>query len=316
MPPHGAALYWTGGGGHAVVIVGWDEQGAADDQRWVLVNDPWPAGAGVTHRWVRWDHFKSSTETVDGYDAHELGAVIMDVRQAQSGAESNCASDISQPPADFELERWGDLYDVDKYLTIEHLGIEVVATATVDDELMRESCRLIEGMVTAIDDPAERALFVGHQATLITDADPDISTQGGVAGQRNTGGAGFSLFNTDLVCATHADTINSNPPTYRAWNTPVHEFGHAIELTLDLRDDSNDVYSANQSGYSAQYAGEYFAWSAQAWFNNTSHGGERSDMEDWAYDYFATVFDVDNTWSPECPPDDVDGDRSSGSESS
>ena len=70
---------------------------------------------------------------------------------------------------------------------------------------------------------------------------------------------------------------------------------------------SNKTYSANETSYNSAYGGEYFAWSTQAWFNNTSTGEERSDMPDWEYDYFATVFDVTNTWSPECPPADADG---------
>ena len=88
--------------------------------------------------------------------------------------------------------------------------------------------------------------------------------------------------------------------SYRAWNTPVHEFGHAIEETLGLHARTANVHSANRDDYKRSIR-EYFAWGTQEWFASAADAKWNRDMmNDWEHDYLATVFDVENAWVPKC----------------
>lgn len=164
---------------------------------------------------------------------------------------------------------------------------------------MRESYSLIRNIIAALKNPEDRKKFSGHQAFLITDADPDLS-QIGIAkkGHRNTGGSGYSLFNEALVCTSAVDTLYPNlAPAYRAWDTPVHEFGHAIELTLELKPRTAAVFSKEISKHPV-YAGEAFAWTTEAWFDSR----KRRKMPKAHFEYFATIFSRDNDWFPSRDP--------------
>ena len=188
-----------------------------------------------------------------------------------------------------------------KYLKIEEFNIHVLGTESVSDWMMRESHELIYKMVAALKRPEYRAAFSGHQAILITNADPDLTTVGSVPGHRNTGIRGASLFNEVLVCAEAVDTIRpDHKPEFREWNTPVHEFGHAIEHTLRLEGRSDEMFSRNSPNYNPKMKREYFAWAVENWFASTQHGATRKSMPDWQFDYLSTIFSVDNKWVPSC----------------
>ena len=102
---------------------------------------------------------------------------------------------IKKPPAGVQTI-WL-FYKPTQYLQIKELKIHVFGTATVSEWMMRESYALIHNMVTALKRDEDRRKFAGHQAFLITDADPDLTQIGAVPGHRNTGGRGFSLFNVN-----------------------------------------------------------------------------------------------------------------------
>lgn len=183
---------------------------------------------------------------------------------------------------------------------MDDLQIHVFGTETVSEWMMQQSFVLIHSMVSALKQPEDRRKFAGHQAFLITDKDPDLTSIGSVAGHRNTGGSGFSLFNEVLVCAKAVDTIRPNaPPEYRGWDTPVHEFGHSIELTLRLEARSDKIFSSNLPNYDPKVAREYFAWATQMWFASDRVPSQgRQAMPRWEYEYMATIFSTDDEWVP------------------
>lgn len=186
-------------------------------------------------------------------------------------------------------------YKPNRYLKIEPFNVHLFATSNVSEWMIHESYRLIYNMILSLKYPKDRAQFLGHQAFLITDQDPALNLQG----QRNTGGRGFSLFNEDLVCREAVDTLYpAGKPIYRAWDTPVHEFGHAIERTLGLELKSDNLFSKHIPNYNPKVAREYFAWGVQTWFSSTMDKTDRSHMPKWQYDYFSEIFDVNYSWIP------------------
>ena len=203
---------------------------------------------------------------------------------------------IQTPP--FGVQNKWPFYEPTKYLKIESFNIHILGTPSASDWMMRESYFLIRNMVAALKRPEDREKFSGHQAFLITDDDPALP---GTREQRNTGGHGFSLFNEDLVCTKAVDTLYPNAkPVFRAWDTPVHEFGHAIEETLKLQSKSDAVFSQQVQNYNPKVAREYFAWAVQAWFASSGEAHGRNTMPDWQFKYLSTIFAVENKWTPVC----------------
>lgn len=208
---------------------------------------------------------------------------------------------ITAPPAGVQTH-WAATYIPAKYLRIDQYNIHILGSPTVSDWFMRETHGLISNMVGAMKNPADRARFSGFQALLITNSDPDLTFVGSVAGHRNSGGNGWSLFNEALVCATAADTIRpGSTAEYRGWETPVHEFGHAVEATLDLFARTRALHVANGVPTSDPTLSESYAWALEQWFA-VRPGSSKSNMPAWQYNYFTEVFDANNTWSPSYAP--------------
>ena len=89
--------------------------------------------------------------------------------------------------------------------------------------------------------------FYDHHIFVITDNDSTIGT---TQGQRNTGSSKYTVMIQVLVCATAVDTIRPNDAAvYRAWDTPIHEFGHSIHEVLDILDTFIALEAANNSNY-------------------------------------------------------------------
>ena len=201
---------------------------------------------------------------------------------------------VIKPPPKGVQTMW-PFYKPTKYLLIKEYTVHVLGTKTVSDWMMRESYSLIRNMIAALKRPEDRKKFSGHQAFLITDADPDLTQIGADKGHRNTGGSGFSLFNEALVCTQAVDTIRpSEAPEYRAWDTPIHEFGHAIELTLDLTSRSAVVFT-NEISKEPVYADEAFAWTTETWFRSRK---ERESMPKKQFEFFSAVFSNEYDWFP------------------
>lgn len=208
---------------------------------------------------------------------------------------------ITAPPPNVQT-KWSDVYVSTKYLKIERYNVHILGSPTVSDWFMRESQDVIGKIIDAMIKPEDRLKFWGFQALLITNADPDLVGRGGVPGHRNSGGNGWSLFCEDIVCVTAADTIRPNDrPEYRGWETPLHEFGHAVELTLGLRETTRAIRLANNASLDGAYYWETYAWAVATWFSENPIGA-RAGFDRWEYDYLATVFDPTNPWAPSNEP--------------
>ena len=210
--------------------------------------------------------------------------------------ESGTAQVITSPPTGLN-KRYSTTYSYTKYLWLSQYNIHILGTATVSDWFMRESYGMINNMMGAML-PSKRAAFSGFQALMITNFDPDLTFLNSLAGHRNTGNAGWSLFNEALVRTTAKDTLYPNSTAvFRGWETPIHEFGHAIELTLGLGARTTAIYSANNGKDSDAVAAERYAWAVEQWFA-VRPGSYRARLATWERNYLAEVFDTSNTWQP------------------
>jgi len=223
-----------------------------------------------------------------------LVSFMLSVNFTQAGEKE---SEIKTPP--FGVHNRWPVYNYTQYLYTQKYDIHILGTQDVSEWMMRESQNLVEKMVGALRRPADRKKFAAHRNFLVTDNDPSIP--GNPKGHRNTGGNGFSMFNEMLVCATAVDTLYpEGQPVKRGWDTPVHEFAHAIEFTLGLGKRSDEVYKKHVKNYDPKVAREYFTWSVQRWFDSCGPKQTRDTMPKWEYNFIATVFDAQNTWKPKC----------------
>ena len=211
--------------------------------------------------------------------------------------ESGTAQVITSPPTGLN-KRYSTTYSYTKYLWLSQYNIHILGTAKVSDWFMRETYGMLNNVMGAMR-PEKRLAFLGHQALLITNLDPDLTFMQGAVGQRNTGGIGFSIFNEALVCTTARDTYYLASPTasFRGWETPIHEFGHSIELTLNLQARTKTLYDTNLGSGSDAVAAERYAWGVEKWFQVTPDR-IRGNFTTWEMTYFAEVFNTSNTWTP------------------
>lgn len=202
------------------------------------------------------------------------------------------------PPGELNLQR-ASLRPV-KYLRVEPYGVHIMGTAGVSDRMMLRTYDLIEHMLGAMRDPEHRRRFAGHQVFVVTDSDPDIralTNSGARAGHRNTGTSRYSMFNEALVCTRAVDTIRPDAaPEYRAFDTPVHEFGHAIEAVLGLGSQVDALFSVRQPNYRPAIAREYFSFSTQHRFDSPPS----RDVPAFETEFIARVFSPEDTWRPSC----------------
>ena len=209
------------------------------------------------------------------------------------------ASDITAPPTGVQTELV-DYYAVTKYLKVQTPEVHIFGTNGVSDWMMVRTHEMAEHVLAQLNSASDRNRFSGHHIFAITDDDPTVPN--GWPGQRNTGGAQYTIVNEVLVCATAVDTIRPDDPAiYRAWDTPVHEFGHAVELVLDLRETSIEIHERWDPGYSVEVSGEYFAWASQFWFNAGLTGACGVDaLQPYDAQYFLGIFSGEEIWRPSC----------------
>lgn len=193
-------------------------------------------------------------------------------------------------------------YALTKYLFVPALQIHILGTKNVSDWIMVGAYKMSCGIVGTLMDEASREQLINHRVVAITSDDPDVPGTT-LEGHKNTGNHIFTIFNQDMVCATAVDTIRPNDEAvWRAWDTPVHEYGHTIEESLDLRATTIEVFSG-EPGFDASVQQEYFAWTSQEWFDA---GIERSGLDfraslaDHKRTYFASVFSETMVWRPSC----------------
>ena len=207
--------------------------------------------------------------------------------------------DITTPPSGAQQYIVGH-YDVTKYLLLEKYQVHVFGTAGASDWMMVNAYELARNMIDAIQTEENRQIFTGHHIFVITDDDPIVPN--GIAGQRNTGNPEYTIMNEELVCATAVDTIRpDNAPEYRAWDTPIHEFGHSVEIGLGLTATSIQYQSENNPDYQEAYGWEYFAWATERWFNaklNDQCGTQA--LPQFEANFLGSVFNPSNIWKPTC----------------
>jgi regulation of enolase protein 1 (concanavalin A-like superfamily) len=193
------------------------------------------------------------------------------------------------------------IYIPTQYLYIKEYRVHIFGSPSVSKWMMQQSYILIKEMIGAIKLQSHRDKFAGHEAYLITDVDPDILSMGGLPGQRNTGDIGHSLFNESLVCRTAVDTMKPfELPMARGWDTPVHEFGHAIENTIGI-DGATRQAHANVFENDPNALAEHFAWSTEFWFLSPDR---RAQFDGYlgAKKFMAAIFSEENTWFPDNTP--------------
>ena len=215
-------------------------------------------------------------------------------------AQTTSSLVITSPPVGSQTSILAPKYPAAKYLLIEKYNIHILGSPTVSDWFMRETYDVLNNIVGAMKYPADRAKFWGFQAVLITDLDPDLKTTGisSLAGHRNSGGNGWSMFNESIVRVSAVDALYpSLPAVYRGWETPIHEFGHAVEATLNLFDRTKAYHAAYGYPTSGVELQESYAWALQTWFP-TAFQGTRNDLSIGMFNYLSEVFDVNNTWKP------------------
>ena len=211
---------------------------------------------------------------------------------------------ITSPPVGSQTSFLAPKYPATKYMKIEKYNIHILGSSTVSDWFMRETYDVLSNIVGAMRYPADRAKFSGFQAVLITDLDPSLFTTGvsSVVGHRNSGGNGWSMFNESIVRVSAVDSIRPyDAPVYRGWETPIHEFGHAVEATLNLFERTKAYHAAYGYPLSGDNLGESYAWALQTWFP-TAPGSPRSSLRLGMYNCLSEVFDVNNTWTPTYGP--------------
>jgi len=210
-------------------------------------------------------------------------------------------ADITTPPAGTQTYLT-ETYVPAKYLSVETEGVRmhVFGSSTVSNWMMVQTHSMAKNIVASIASADQRAKFEGHQFLVITDSDPEIP--GARPGQRNTGDVGITVINEVLVCATAVDTIRpDNAAEYRAWDTPIHEFGHSVERTLGLKPITMSLEEQVNPNYDTSVSDEYFAWATQKWFDADLRGRcGFAAIDSFENSYLYSVYETSQIWKPTC----------------
>lgn len=187
-----------------------------------------------------------------------------------------------------------DHYKPVKHLLNSRYNFHIFGTENVRDSIMQEASKVFENVIDHLKTDDMREKFQGHYFLVITYDDPDV-LGASISGHKNTGSTGYVVMTQELICTSAVDTIRpDNAPEYRGWDTPVHEFGHSIEYTLGLLDETRKRVEENSPGYNIS---EAFAWAITEWFNMT---GKRESMSSWTKNYLSSVFNSDLSYTPSC----------------
>ena len=207
-------------------------------------------------------------------------------------------SDIISPPNGVQSQLVGH-YTTTKYIKVADYNIHVFGTDNVSDWTMVHTHEMARNIVGSLLSSVDQQKFSDHHIFVITDNDPSIGT---TLGQRNTGSAKYTVMNQVLVCATAVDTIRpNNAAVYRAWDTPIHEFGHSIHEALDILDTFIALEVANNPNYDENLKNEYFAWAIENWFDANLDGScGSSTTQSFESGYLATKFSTSNIWKATC----------------
>ncbi|NVJ60190.1 MAG: hypothetical protein HWE27_07370 [Gammaproteobacteria bacterium] len=203
-------------------------------------------------------------------------------------------------------------YDVQRYLLLElqnpSIQIHIYGTNKVSTWMLNNVSQMVENMIGGMNYSSHRVQFNDHHIFVITDDDPDVPYSS-LPGHKNTGTIGFTILNQTIICAEAVDTLYPDlPPTWRAWDTPIHEFGHAIEHTLALETYSDSVFRSAEPNYNQSVAREYFSWFSETWFdanlskntNGKTLQEKRSALHQSIFGYYNWLFNFNDNWKPSC----------------
>ena len=211
------------------------------------------------------------------------------------------AADIATPPSGLQ-KYYADTYTSTKYLPVNADGVQmyVFGTAGVSDWMMVQTEEMARNVTLSIASSSDRSKLSGHEFIVITDNDPEIPNSR--PGQRNTGADVYTVINEVLVCATAVDTIRPDDPAeYRAWDTPIHEFGHSVERALGIKPITVALEKRRNPNYSDDVSDEYFAWATQNWFNANLQGRcGLGSIGSYEYSYLFSIYKTDSIWKPTC----------------
>ncbi len=223
---------------------------------------------------------------------------------------TTCPSDFNQFPVSVEeitsvpegkQNHFVGRFNQTKYLKVPDYGVHIMGSEHVSDWMMVKTYALAQNAINSLIEESDRLKFENHEFYVITDQDPDI---GFVRrpGQRNTGNARYTVINEDLVCRRAVDTIRPNAePFYRTWETPVHEFGHSLDLALGLREEFEALHRENNDRYMQNLGAEYFPWAVERWFGSGYGGKEgRERLKDYELSFFRNRFREEFLWVPSC----------------
>ena len=206
-------------------------------------------------------------------------------------------TDVIIPPASVQSQLVGHYTPMK--IKVSDYNIHVFGTDNVSNWMMVHTHEMARNIVGSMLSTVDQQKFSDHHIFVITDNDPSIGT---TSGQRNTGSAKYTVMNQVLVCATAVDTIRPNDATvYRAWDTPIHEFGHSIHEALDILDTFIALEASNNTNYDENLKNEYFAWAIENWFDANLDGScGSSTMQGFESGYLATKFTTNNIWKASC----------------
>ncbi|MDC0246657.1 hypothetical protein OAK64_02445 [Deltaproteobacteria bacterium] len=207
-------------------------------------------------------------------------------------------SDVMSPPSGVQNQLVGH-YTPTKYIKVADHNIHVFGTENVSNWMMVHTHEMARNIVSSLLSSVDQQKFYDHHIFVITDNDSTIGT---TQGQRNTGSSKYTVMNQVLVCATAVDTIRPNDAAvYRAWDTPIHEFGHSIHEVLDILDTFIALEDANNTNYNENLKNEYFAWAIENWFDANLDGScGSSTTQGFESGYLATKFSTSNIWKASC----------------
>jgi hypothetical protein len=245
-------------------------------------------------------HFISLCLTVScGKKSSVLSEVKTSCRASQATPEISESAVQSSVPNGVQTQLT-DTYAPNKYLKIDSLNIHIFGSPTSSNWMMVRVYEMAKNIVDSLNRDKWKANFSGHEIFVVTDSDPVIP--GGLPGQRNTGNNKYTVVNEVLVCATAVDTIRPNlPAVYRAWDTPVHEFGHSVDQALGIRASTASWFRLFDPYFSEDTSDEHLAWTSESWFGAAltgTCGAER--LSEFQEKYFSFFFTPDQIWVPSC----------------
>jgi hypothetical protein len=145
------------------------------------------------------------------------------------------------------------------------LGMDYVATESVSDWAVVMARTVLTNLLLTFKNRRNIEKFKGYRILIVGDGDgdeavnyPDINFP---EFKEWRGGTNFGVARVtkEMMCRTGI-THRPDDTTYRKYDQVIHEFGHTIDMRLDLKAELTEVQGGT-------YDAESFPWWVQSWFN-------------------------------------------------